>query len=225
MRETPGGQGGGAKGVKVVLISCGTPGQRGGTSTQRCCYVQYTPPPPLSHSMCSLSIHQCCNPLLHTHKKHPLPTTQVLEYSELDPATASAVDPSTGKLFYNWSNICMHYFSVPWLTAAAAHLRTAAVYHIAHKQIPSKGGVKVPGLKLEMFIFDPFDTADNTTLYEVGAWVWVVCGCEQGWGWQRQGKEEREGGDRGRERELSGRKCAVRCSMFSRLQVVCCAPP
>ena len=92
---------------------------------------------------------------------------QVLEYSELDPATASATNPATGKLFYNWSNICMHYFALPWLKAAAQHLRSAAVYHIAHKQIPAKGGVKVPGLKLEMFIFDPFCTADKTTLLEV----------------------------------------------------------
>jgi UDP-N-acetylglucosamine/UDP-N-acetylgalactosamine diphosphorylase len=91
----------------------------------------------------------------------------VLEYSELDPATASATNPDTGKLYYNWSNICMHYFSLSWLKAAAQHLRTAAVYHIAHKQIPAKGGVKVPGLKLEMFIFDPFHTAEKTTLFEV----------------------------------------------------------
>ncbi len=91
----------------------------------------------------------------------------MLEYSELDPATASATNPATGTLYYNWSNICMHYFSLPWLVAAAQHLRTAAVYHIAHKQIPAKGGVKVPGLKLEMFIFDPFHTADKTTLFEV----------------------------------------------------------
>jgi hypothetical protein len=95
----------------------------------------------------------------------------VLEYSELDPATASATNPATGKLFYNWSNICMHYFALSWLKAAAQHLRSAAVYHIAHKQIPAKGGVKVPGLKLEMFIFDPFCTADKTTLFEVsGLW-------------------------------------------------------
>jgi len=73
----------------------------------------------------------------------------------------------------------MHYFSLPWLTKAAQHLRTAAVYHIAHKQIPAKGGVKVPGLKLEMFIFDPFHTAETTTLYEVG-WPGLLglgCGC------------------------------------------------
>jgi hypothetical protein len=39
----------------------------------------------------------------------------VLEYSELEPAKASALDPATGQLYYNWSNICMHYFSVAFL--------------------------------------------------------------------------------------------------------------
>jgi UDP-N-acetylglucosamine/UDP-N-acetylgalactosamine diphosphorylase len=72
-----------------------------------------------------------------------------------------------GKLYYNWSNICMHYFSLPWLATAAEGLAAAATYHIAHKQIPSVGGVKLPGVKLEMFIFDPFNTADKVTLYEV----------------------------------------------------------
>lgn len=40
----------------------------------------------------------------------------MLEYSELDPAVASAQNPATGRLMYNWSNICMHYFSVDWLS-------------------------------------------------------------------------------------------------------------
>eukprot|EP00798_Chlamydomonas_sp_ICE-L_P026929 gene26929-4552_t len=39
----------------------------------------------------------------------------VVEYSELDPAKASAVDPSSGTLYFNWSNICMHYFTAAWL--------------------------------------------------------------------------------------------------------------
>ena len=41
----------------------------------------------------------------------------VLEYSELDPAVSSAVDPEAadGTLLYNWGNICMHYFSTEWL--------------------------------------------------------------------------------------------------------------
>lgn len=92
---------------------------------------------------------------------------QVLEYSELDPAKAAALDPATGKLFFNWSNICMHYFALPWLEAAAQQLQAAAAYHIAAKQIPEKRGGKVPGVKLEMFIFDPFHSAKDVTLFEV----------------------------------------------------------
>lgn len=47
------------------------------------------------------------------------------------------------------------------------HLEGGAAYHIARKQIPCKGGAKVAGLKLEMFIFDPFTRAERTTLFEV----------------------------------------------------------
>jgi UDP-N-acetylglucosamine/UDP-N-acetylgalactosamine diphosphorylase len=106
-------------------------------------------------------------------------SAQVLEYSELDPAKASSINPATGELFYNWSNICMHYFAVPWLAAAAEALGRKGAYHIARKQIPSKGGVKVAGVKLEMFIFDPFGTTGSaTTLMEVGREVEAV------WGWR-----------------------------------------
>lgn len=43
-----------------------------------------------------------------------------VEYSELDEATASAVDPSTGRLAFDAGNACIHYFSLPFLRAAAA---------------------------------------------------------------------------------------------------------
>lgn len=93
---------------------------------------------------------------------------QCLEYSELDPAQASSINPATGQLYYNWSNICMHYFSLPWLAATVKALSgPGAAYHIARKAIPSKSGEKIPGVKLEMFIFDPFHTAKKTTLFEV----------------------------------------------------------
>ena len=45
---------------------------------------------------------------------------RVIEYSELPPEKASATDPATNKLYFNWANICMHYFSVPWLQQVAA---------------------------------------------------------------------------------------------------------
>lgn len=50
-----------------------------------------------------------------------------------------------GTLRYNWSNVCMQYFSREFLVAAAERLAAAGRYHIAHKSIPSKDGpVKVP---------------------------------------------------------------------------------
>ena len=66
----------------------------------------------------------------------------VLEYSELDPQLASATNPATGLLFYNWSNICMHYFSVDWLQRVAAGLLAGhgTPYHVARKKIPSLEG-------------------------------------------------------------------------------------
>lgn len=56
---------------------------------------------------------------------------QVLEYSELDPAQASAVDPATGRLYYNWSNICMHYFDLRWLS------KTVQVWRASSGQRPA----------------------------------------------------------------------------------------
>ncbi|PNW81173.1 hypothetical protein CHLRE_07g345300v5 [Chlamydomonas reinhardtii] len=93
----------------------------------------------------------------------------VLEYSELDPARAAATDPATGHLYFNWSNICMHYFSVPWLRRVASELLAGggSAYHVARKRIPSVSG-PVPGVKLELFIFDTFPLAgERTALVEV----------------------------------------------------------
>lgn len=85
----------------------------------------------------------------------------VVEYSELDPETASAPDPHTNgeTLMYNWGNICMHYFKTAWLQEVYAQLQQGALpYHPAHKKIPSKDG-PVQGVKLELFIFDAFPLA------------------------------------------------------------------
>jgi len=91
---------------------------------------------------------------------------EVVEYSELDPTESSAIDPETGMLLYNWSNICLHYFDRRWLEGVTGRLADAGRYHIARKQIPSVEG-KVPGIKLELFIFDTFPLADQTALLEV----------------------------------------------------------
>jgi UDP-N-acetylglucosamine/UDP-N-acetylgalactosamine diphosphorylase len=102
----------------------------------------------------------------------------VLEYSELDPSLASAPAPASSSAadgdpyLFNWANICMHYFSVPWLRGAAERLAQAPCYHLARKAIASSSAAatggsggggdsdrRVQGLKLEQFIFDPLPTA------------------------------------------------------------------
>ena len=91
---------------------------------------------------------------------------QVVEYSELDPVEASSFDPETKILKYNWSNICLHYFQVQWLRQVSKHLVSGGTYHIAKKKIPSIDG-PVPGIKLELFIFDTFPETLHWGLMEV----------------------------------------------------------
>ncbi len=64
----------------------------------------------------------------------------VVEYSELDPSQASAFDAARGQLLYNWSNVCMHWFTRSFLQATADRLRAEGKYHIANKKIASKDG-------------------------------------------------------------------------------------
>eukprot|EP00889_Picochlorum_renovo_P000425 jgi/Picre1/27455/NNA_000422.t1 len=90
----------------------------------------------------------------------------VVEYSELDPLEASASDPESGVLKYNWSNICLHYFEREWLARVSSKLSKGGSYHIAKKKIPSFD-TKVPGIKLELFIFDTFPMVTNWGLMEV----------------------------------------------------------
>ncbi|GJP55977.1 hypothetical protein CLOM_g15015 [Closterium sp. NIES-68] len=92
--------------------------------------------------------------------------TAVMEYSELPEGVGSSVDAATGKLKYNWSNICIHMFSVEFLRAAAQALKRDCIHHLAVKQIPSVQGA-VRGVKLEQFIFDVFPLASTLALLEV----------------------------------------------------------
>ena len=48
---------------------------------------------------------------------------EVVEYSEIDPAEAEARH-ERGQLKYNWANVCMQFFTVEWLAAAAEYLQT-----------------------------------------------------------------------------------------------------
>ncbi|KAF1876294.1 hypothetical protein Lal_00029641 [Lupinus albus] len=90
----------------------------------------------------------------------------VVEYSELDPSLASAVNQATGRLRFCWSNVCLHMFTLDFLNQVANGLEKDSVYHLAEKKIPSIHGYEM-GLKLEQFIFDAFPYAPTTALFEV----------------------------------------------------------
>ncbi|KAH9747215.1 UDP-N-acetylglucosamine diphosphorylase 1 [Citrus sinensis] len=90
----------------------------------------------------------------------------VVEYSELDPSLASAINQETGRLRFCWSNVCLHMFTLDFLNQVANGLEKDSVYHLAEKKIPSIHGQTV-GFKLEQFIFDAFPYAPSTALFEV----------------------------------------------------------
>ena len=76
-----------------------------------------------------------------THCLHlPLCVRACVLPAELDPSEAHAVDPSTGALRFNWSNVCLHHFRRDWLVSVAGQLAAAGRYHVARKQIPSVDG-------------------------------------------------------------------------------------
>lgn len=90
----------------------------------------------------------------------------VVEYSELSAEMAQARDAS-GQLVYSAGNIVQHFFTIGFLEA---HATDPLSYHIAHKVIPyvdvATGHLvshpaKPNGIKLEMFVFDAFERADN----------------------------------------------------------------
>jgi len=89
----------------------------------------------------------------------------VREYSEMPTNEMHAIT-ETGRLKYNWSNICMHHFSVSFMQEIANAMRASDMYHVAHKKIPSRDG-SVQGIKLEQFIFDHFPLARRVALLEV----------------------------------------------------------
>lgn len=90
----------------------------------------------------------------------------VVEYSELDPSLASAINQQTGRLRYCWSNVCLHMFTLDFLNQVANSLEKDSVYHLAEKKIPSVHGQAV-GYKLEQFIFDAIPYSPSTALFEV----------------------------------------------------------
>ncbi|KAH7368614.1 UDP-N-acetylglucosamine pyrophosphorylase [Plectosphaerella cucumerina] len=92
----------------------------------------------------------------------------VVEYSEIDSATAEAQDPKQpGVLKFRAANIVNHYYSVRFLESIPQWAHKLP-HHIARKKIPaadlSSGETVKPekpnGIKLEQFVFDVFPMLD-----------------------------------------------------------------
>ena len=87
----------------------------------------------------------------------------VVEYSEIDKATAEAKDPHSDLLKFRAANIVNHYYSFEFLKSIPKWANTLP-HHIARKKIPyvdtEKGETIKPetpnGIKLEQFVFDVF---------------------------------------------------------------------
>eukprot|EP00252_Welwitschia_mirabilis_P002026 TRINITY_DN11976_c0_g1_i1.p1 TRINITY_DN11976_c0_g1~~TRINITY_DN11976_c0_g1_i1.p1 ORF type:complete len:482 (-),score=88.01 TRINITY_DN11976_c0_g1_i1:146-1591(-) len=90
----------------------------------------------------------------------------VVEYSEMDTSMAYAINQETGRLQFNWSNVCLHMFSLDFLINVTEELEQDSIYHLAEKRMPSVEG-PVIGIKLEQFIFDSFPYAPSMSLFEV----------------------------------------------------------
>ncbi|KAL1845348.1 hypothetical protein VTK73DRAFT_633 [Phialemonium thermophilum] len=92
----------------------------------------------------------------------------VVEYSEIDKATAEAEDPAhPGVLKFRAANIVNHYYSFRFLETAPGWARSLP-HHVARKKIPyadtATGETVKPakpnGIKLEQFVFDVFPMLD-----------------------------------------------------------------
>ena len=92
----------------------------------------------------------------------------VVEYSEIDTATAEAKDPKQPDILkYRAANIVNHYYSFRFLETMESWVHQLP-HHVARKKIPfvdtEKGETIKPekpnGIKLEQFVFDVFPMLD-----------------------------------------------------------------
>lgn len=98
---------------------------------------------------------------------------QVVEYSEL-PEKTSELKRSDGKLTFNAGNICNHMFSVDFLEKVCMSYEKQLKLHVAKKKIPYVNEVgkrvspdKPNGIKIEKFVFDVFQFAENFLTVQV----------------------------------------------------------
>lgn len=98
---------------------------------------------------------------------------QVVEYSEITEVTANLRDVD-GNLVFRAGNICNHYFSLHFLKDIAKNYEQELKLHVAEKKIPyvNKLGERIKptspnGIKIEKFVFDVFQFANNFVTWEV----------------------------------------------------------
>lgn len=97
---------------------------------------------------------------------------KVVEYSELTEEASERRNPD-GRLTFSAGNICNHYFSAAFLRKICGY-ESKLKLHLANKKIPyvDDSGVRQKptepnGIKIEKFIFDVFEYAENFVCLEV----------------------------------------------------------
>lgn len=103
----------------------------------------------------------------------------VAEYSDVSEDMKQEKDTATGALKFLAGNICIHAYSLDFLKNKVVpnyvQQVNPAFFHIAKKQIPTWNAeqskpvkpAEKNGIKLEMFIFDVFEFADNMAVMQV----------------------------------------------------------
>jgi UDP-N-acetylglucosamine/UDP-N-acetylgalactosamine diphosphorylase len=98
----------------------------------------------------------------------------VVEYSEITKEMAERLNPKTGTLAFNASNIANFFYTRQFLEQCAEEVKSFCVYHIAKKKIPTvneQGETVTPavenGIKLELFNFDICKFAKTVALLQV----------------------------------------------------------
>lgn len=98
---------------------------------------------------------------------------QVVEYSEITQKTAEMRN-SDGRLTFSAGNICNHFFTADFLNKIGSTYEKELKLHVAQKKIPfvDNSGKRIQpdkpnGIKIEKFVFDVFEFAENFVTVEV----------------------------------------------------------